>query len=113
MDEGKKNIYDVYTLHLVQWRVTLFQKVHEKVMEAVLKMVERQRHGETIEHSQIKSIVDSFVSLGLDEADPTKSTLDVYRFNFEKPFLWLARKLTGQYYLNIMCVLVAFMVVLS
>jgi cullin 1 len=87
MDEGKKNIYDVYTLHLVQWRLTLFSEVHEKVMEAVLKMVEKQRHGETIEHSQIKSIVDSFVSLGLDEADPTKSTLDVYRFNFERPFL--------------------------
>ncbi|KAM3077157.1 ubiquitin ligase (cullin) of SCF [Clarireedia jacksonii] len=87
MDEGKKNIYDVYTLHLVQWRLTLFASVHEKVMDAVLKMVEKQRMGETIEHSQIKSIVDSFVSLGLDEADPTKSTLDVYRFNFEKPFL--------------------------
>ncbi|KAK2630594.1 hypothetical protein QTJ16_001414 [Diplocarpon rosae] len=87
MDEGKKNIYDVYTLHLVQWRMTLFNAVHEQVMEAVLKMVERQRNGETIEHNQIKSIVDSFVSLGLDEADPTKSTLDVYRFNFEKPFL--------------------------
>lgn len=87
IDEGKKNIYDVYTLHLVRWRVTLFAEVHEKVMDAVLKMVEKQRHGETIEHNQIKQIVDSFVSLGLDEADPTKSTLDVYRFNFEKPFL--------------------------
>jgi cullin 1 len=87
MDEGKKNIYDVYTLHLVQWRLTLFSEVHEKVMDAVLKMVEKQRNGETIEHNQIKSIVDSFVSLGLDEADPTKSTLDVYRFNFEQPFI--------------------------
>lgn len=87
MEEGKKNIYDVYTLHLVQWRMTLFSEVHEKVMAAVLKMVEKQRHGETIEHNQIKSIVDSFVSLGLDEADPTKSTLDVYRYNFERPFL--------------------------
>ncbi|KHJ36163.1 putative cullin family protein [Erysiphe necator] len=87
MDEGKKNIYDVYTLHLVQWRETLFNELHEKVMKAVLKMVERQRHGETIPHSQIKCIVDSFVSLGLDDADPTKSTLDVYRYNFERPFL--------------------------
>ncbi|TAQ91054.1 hypothetical protein B7494_g581 [Chlorociboria aeruginascens] len=87
IDEGKKNVYDVYTLHLVQWRITLFTEVHDKVMDAVLKMVEKQRNGETIEHSQIKSIVDSFVSLGLDEADPTKSTLDVYRFHFEKPFL--------------------------
>ncbi|KAL3418371.1 cullin family protein [Phlyctema vagabunda] len=87
MEEGKKNIYDVYTLHLVQWRETLFNEVNDKVMAAVLKMVEKQRQGETIEHSQIKSIVDSFVSLGLDEADPTKSTLDVYRFYFERPFL--------------------------
>ncbi|KAG8360998.1 Cullin-1 [Fusarium venenatum] len=87
IDEGKKNIYDVYTLHLVQWRKELFEKVNVKVMDAVLKLVEKQRNGETIEHSQIKQVVDSFVSLGLDEADPSKSTLDVYRFHFERPFL--------------------------
>ncbi|KAG9238847.1 putative Cullin-1 [Amylocarpus encephaloides] len=92
MDEGKKNIYDVYTLHLVQWRLTLFSEVHTKVMDAVLKMVEKQRNGETIEHGQIKSIVDSFVSLGLDEADPTKSTLGVYRYHFEQPFIDATRK---------------------
>lgn len=56
-------------------------------MDAVLKLVEKQRHGETIEHGQIKQVVDSFVSLGLDESDPTKSTLDVYRYHFERPFL--------------------------
>ncbi|KAJ4227322.1 ubiquitin ligase (cullin) of SCF, variant 2 [Fusarium solani] len=56
-------------------------------MDAVLKLVEKQRNGETIEHGQIKQVVDSFVSLGLDEADPSKSTLDVYRFHFERPFL--------------------------
>ncbi|KAI4210066.1 MAG: hypothetical protein LQ351_007056 [Letrouitia transgressa] len=87
IDEGKKDVYDVYTLHLVQWREVLFKEISEKVMAAVLKMVEKQRNGETIEQAQVKSIVDSFVSLGLDEADTTKSTLDVYRFHFEKPFL--------------------------
>ncbi|CAD6501233.1 BgTH12-01486 [Blumeria graminis f. sp. triticale] len=92
IDEGKKHVYDVYTLHLVQWRITLFSDLHDKVMEAVLKMVERQRHGETIQHSQIKSIVDSFVSLGLDESDPAKSTLDVYRVHFERPFLEATRQ---------------------
>ncbi len=68
MDEGKKHVYDVYTLHLVQWRHVLFEKVAEKVMDAVLKLVEKHRNGETIEHNQIKQVVDSFVSLGLDEA---------------------------------------------
>lgn len=96
IDEGKKDIYDVYTLHLVQWREILFEKVNKNVMAAVLKMVQKQRNGETIEQSQIKSVVDSFVSLGLDETDSTKSTLDVYRFHFEKPFI----EATTKYYEN-------------
>ena len=90
-DEGKKDIYDVYTLHLVKWKDDFFQRVHGKVIEAVLNLVEKQRNGDTIEHSQIKSIVDSFVSLGLDENDSSKSTLDVYRFYFEQPFIAATR----------------------
>ena len=96
IDEGKKDVYDVYTLHLVEWKEELFHNVHANVMAAVLKMVEKQRNGETIEQSQIKSIVDSFVSLGLDDNDSTKSTLDVYRFYFEKPFI----DATKAYYTN-------------
>lgn len=87
MDEGKKNTYDVYTLHLVQWRKVLFETLSGKVMAAVLKLVKKQRMGETIEHGQIKQVVESFISLGLDENDNSKSTLDVYRFHFERPFL--------------------------
>ena len=96
IDEGKKNIFDVYTLHLVKWRDNFFKSVHEKVMEAVLNLIEKQRNGETIEQSQIKNIVDSFVSLGLDENDSTKSTLEIYRFYFEKPFI----NATRTYYEN-------------
>lgn len=91
VDEGKKDIYDVYTLHLVKWKEDFFKKVHESVMTAVLNLVEKQRNGETIEQSQIKSIVDSFVSLGLDENDSSKSTLVVYQFYFEKPFIQATR----------------------
>ncbi|KAJ9663011.1 ubiquitin ligase (cullin) of SCF [Neophaeococcomyces mojaviensis] len=87
MDEGKKNVYDIYTLHLVKWKDDFFTKVWDRVMAAVLKLVEKQRNGETIDQLQVKAIVDSCVSLGLDENDPTKSTLDVYRRHFEAPFL--------------------------
>ncbi|KAJ9423521.1 Cullin-1 [Fusarium oxysporum] len=97
IDEGKKNIYDVYTLHLVQWRKELFEKVSDKVMDAVLKLVEKQRNGETIEHGQIKQVVDSFVSLGLDEADPSKSTLDVYRYHFEQSKQFVAENSVVEY----------------
>ncbi|KAF2265905.1 cullin-2 [Lojkania enalia] len=96
MDEGKKNIYDIYTLHLVRWKEDMFHGTQESVMRSVLKLVEKQRNGETIEQSHIKSVVDSFVSLGLDESDSTKSTLDVYKEYFEKPFL----KATSEYYDN-------------
>lgn len=96
MDEGKKNVFDVYTLHLVKWRDDFFKNVEGKVMDAVLKLVEKQRNGETIDQLQIKSIVDSFVMLGLDENDSTKSTLDVYRLHFERPFLAATR----EYYTN-------------
>jgi cullin 1 len=94
MDEGKKNIYDIYTLHLVRWKDDMFQSTHANVMNAVLKLVEKQRNGETIEQSQVKAVVTSFVSLGLDESDSTKSTLDVYKQYFERPFL----NATDQYY---------------
>ncbi|OLL25318.1 Cullin-1 [Neolecta irregularis DAH-3] len=96
IDEGRKCVYDVYTLGLVRWREDMFNYVQHQVMEAVLKMIEAQRNGEAIEAAFIKKIVDSFVSLGLDENDSTKSTLDVYREFFEKPFL-LA---TQAYYKN-------------
>jgi cullin 1 len=87
MDEGKKDIYDIYTLHLVRWKEDMFGSTQNAVMEAVLRLVEKQRNGETIEQSKIKSVVDSFVSLGIDDQDSTKTTLDVYRKHFEEPFL--------------------------
>ena len=94
MGQGKKNIYDVYTLHLVRWKQDFFMHVKESVMASVLVLVEKQRNGETVDTSQIKSVVDSFVSLGFDENGSTKSTLEVYRAYFEKPFL----RATAAYY---------------
>ncbi|KAJ1561545.1 hypothetical protein HK096_004291 [Nowakowskiella sp. JEL0078] len=87
IDEGHKTIYDIYTLSIVSWRDHFFMSVHQRVVKSVLKMIEKQRNGETIETTLIKKVVESFVSLGLDDSDSTKSTLDVYREYLEKPFL--------------------------
>ncbi|QIX01125.1 hypothetical protein AMS68_006642 [Peltaster fructicola] len=92
MEEGKKDVYDIYTLHLVRWKEDMFGTTQNAVMAAVLRLVEKQRNGETIEQSKIKSVVDSFVSLGIDDADSTKTTLDVYREYFETPFLAATEK---------------------
>ena len=87
IDEGKKDVYDIYTLHLVTWKEVFFENTQQRVMAAVLDMVDRQRNGDVIEQQQIKSIVESFMALGLDESDSTKGTDQVYRTYFEKPFL--------------------------
>ncbi|KAI8381581.1 Cullin [Radiomyces spectabilis] len=88
IEEDKKNgVYDVFTLTLVSWKRHMFHYVHHNVIAAVLKLIERQRNGEMIEMNLIKNIVESFVSLGLDSNDTTRSNLDVYREYFEKPFI--------------------------
>lgn len=94
MDEGKHDIYDVYTLCLVLWRKIVFESTKDHLITAVLEMIERQRNGEVIETSLIKTIVDSYVNLGLDESDLTKTSITVYRDHFSKPFL----EATERYY---------------
>ncbi|KAJ3755967.1 Cullin [Lentinula raphanica] len=94
-DEGRKNVYPVYTLALVQWRTNLFvpiQQKHTKLAGAVLRLIEQQRNGETIDQGLVKKVVDSFVSLGLDETDTNKACLDVYKEHFEGPFIAATEK---------------------
>ncbi|CAG8670860.1 42473_t:CDS:10, partial [Gigaspora margarita] len=87
IDEGRKTVYDVYTLTLVSWRDNMFMHVERNVMDAVLALIERQRNGERVETKLVKSVVDSFVALGLDDTDSTKPTLDIYKKHFEEPFI--------------------------
>lgn len=47
-----------------------------------------------IDQGLVKKIVDSFVSLGLDNADLNKECLDIYKEHFEAPFI----DATEQYY---------------
>ncbi|KII86882.1 hypothetical protein PLICRDRAFT_55777 [Plicaturopsis crispa FD-325 SS-3] len=89
-DEGRKGVYPVYTLALVQWKSNFFlhvQNKHQKLAGAILRLIEQQRNGETIDQGLVKKVVDSFVSLGLDETDTNKAALDVYKEHFETPFI--------------------------
>ncbi|MBW0485937.1 hypothetical protein O181_025652 [Austropuccinia psidii MF-1] len=88
-DEGRKNIYPIYTLALVNWKEHFFVEIQNqnKLTLAVLSLIEKQRNGETIDPNLVKRAVDSFVSLGLDESDSNRQNLDVYRESFEIPFL--------------------------
>lgn len=83
-------------LALVQWKDQMFVHVQNKslLVNSLLKQIEKQRNGETIDNSLVKKIIDSFVSLGLDENDTVRQNLEVYRNSFESPFILN----TEQYY---------------
>jgi cullin 1 len=93
IDEGKKGIYDIYTLHIVQWREVFAQRLSGKIMKAILKLTEKERNFCTIGCGQIKWIADSFVSIGMLTSDNDKETeFSFYQENFEKPWLQETRR---------------------
>ena len=78
----------------MQWKAHFFLHVQGKLTDAILRLIERERKGETVDQDLVKKVVDSFLLLGLDEKDINKVSFDVYKEHLEKPFL----EATGKYY---------------
>ncbi|KAG6376949.1 Cullin repeat-like-containing domain protein [Boletus reticuloceps] len=72
--EGRVGVYPVYTLALVQWKSIFFLDGQNELAGIIHRLIESERNGQTINHGHIKKVIDSFISLGLDE-DVNKASL--------------------------------------
>ena len=88
-DNKKEDVYEIYQLALVTWRDNMFAHLHKQTTNAILKLISRERCGETINKRLVSSVKDCYVQLGLNVEDPTAmgQNLSVYKDSFQNEFL--------------------------
>ncbi|KAJ6479742.1 Cullin repeat-like-containing domain protein [Mycena sanguinolenta] len=92
--EGDKTVYDIVKLVLIEWRDHVFVQLQPSLTSTIFALVNSERDGGQIDRVLVKKVVDSFVALGLDAEEQYVESLDLYKAQFEHPFL----KSTEAYY---------------
>lgn len=66
-DDGKTKVYEINVLAIVTWRDYLFHKLKDRLTPALLSLIERERNGEQIDISLVKSVISGYVALNLSK----------------------------------------------
>lgn len=94
--DGRRDVFDVNTLALLQWKYHMFNNNVDRIMAEILELIERQRNNEIVDTNVIAVAIKSMVYLGIDTNDLKKPNLVVYAKCFESDFI----EKTAEYYRN-------------
>lgn len=92
--EGRRDVFDVNTLALLQWKNQMFTKNIQQIMTEILMLIEKQRNNEIVDTNVLLVAVKSMVYLGIDTNDLKKLNMLVYTTHFESAFM----EKTASYY---------------
>ncbi|XP_049781394.1 cullin-1-like [Schistocerca cancellata] len=89
-DRVRKNIYPIYDIALTYWREEMYLTLNTQVVSAVLKLIERERKGETINTRLISEVINCYIEMGFNPEYPAiiRRNLCVYMCSFETLFLF-------------------------
>lgn len=91
VSQGRRGYYEVYQLGLAIWRDVFLVKVGDRVTKAILRLIEKERRGATINTRLISGVLKSYCELGTVEDEMTQKTpsqsLEIYRAHFEGKFI--------------------------
>ncbi|KAF6776130.1 hypothetical protein AHF37_04692 [Paragonimus kellicotti] len=64
-DEGRKHVYAIYALALITWREHLLKPHSRVLISAILREIDRERHGEVLSTVRLRKIIECLVELGI------------------------------------------------
>ncbi|GIY49217.1 cullin-1 [Caerostris extrusa] len=88
-EKSRVDVLEVYHLALVSWKDHLLEPLKRRMSNAVLKLIEKERNGETVNTRLISTALNSYIEMGISCNDPYAEhpSLYLYKEAFETPFL--------------------------
>ncbi|XP_042906045.1 cullin-1 [Parasteatoda tepidariorum] len=88
-EKSRIEVLEVYHLALVSWRDYLLDPLKRRMSSAVLKLIEKERNGETVNTRLISIALNSYIEMGINCSDPYSEhpSLYLYKEAFETAFL--------------------------